>query len=147
MTCDDMQLEISAYIDDALTAEGQGNMFAHLGTCPGCREFLRSVLEIRQRIAASPAPEVPAGLDRRVLSPFPGTVRQAGKSPGLLTGFWTRRFSVPVPSVALFALALIAVTLLSFSLLRQPTEVLLPCLPAVDVYAEQPANPAQTKER
>jgi anti-sigma factor RsiW len=148
MTCDEMQLEISAYIDNALGADAQGMMFAHLGTCPACRSFLRGILEVRHRVASIPAPDVPEGLDRRVLKqPSP---RPPGRTQGVrgrIADFWTQRLSVPAPSAALVALALIVITIFSLSLLRRPDEVPLPCLPVIDVYLEQPTAPANSQQR
>ena len=66
MKCDDMQYDISAYLDDALDLSSQATMFAHLGECGQCRVFLRRMLDLRAGLAAIPVPEVPPSLDRRV---------------------------------------------------------------------------------
>ena len=62
-----------------------------------------------------------------------------------MRSFWLHRLSLPLPSAALIALALITATVLSISLWQKPDVVLVPCLPSVDVYAEQPAGPANSK--
>jgi anti-sigma factor RsiW len=145
MNCEDIQLSISSYVDDALDTMSQGTMFTHLVTCSECREFLRRSLDMRARLAAIPLPEVPLSLDRRVMRLNPlrgGRVKGAGER---IRALWSHRLSLPLPSAALIALALITVTVLSISLWQKPDVVLVPCLPAVDVYAEQPTNPANSK--
>jgi len=140
MKCDESEMNISMYVDDALDAHTQESMFAHLATCADCRSFMRRMLDLRARLAALPAPEVPQSLDRRVLHMKPKRGRGSlGERARML---WSHRLSVPLPSVALAAIALITVTIISISLLQRPDVVSVPCLPAVDVYAEQPSNPA-----
>jgi anti-sigma factor RsiW len=143
MKCDDFQLMISTYIDNALDAPSQGSMFAHLGTCDECRMFLRRMLDLRGRFAAIPAPEVPVSLDKRVMG---ATIKRARRVKGeRIRSLWSHRLSVPLPSAALIALALITATVISISLWQKPDVISLYCLPAVDVYAEQPTNPANSK--
>jgi anti-sigma factor RsiW len=142
MKCDDMQYDISAYLDDALDLSSQATMFAHLGECGQCRVFLRRMLDLRAGLAAIPAPEVPPSLDRRVMRL---RMKRAGALKGAaerLRTLWSQRLSVPLPSAALIALALITVTVLSISLWQKPDMVSVYCLPVVDVYAEHPTNPA-----
>jgi anti-sigma factor RsiW len=142
MKCEDMQLMISAYIDDALDPPSQGTMFAHLGECNECRVFLRRLLDLRAGLAAIPAPEIPLSLDRRVMRLKMKRTRAMTGAGERLRTLWSHRLSVPLPSAALIALALITVTVLSISLWQKPDMVSVYCLPAVDVYAQQPTNPA-----
>jgi anti-sigma factor RsiW len=140
MTCDDRQLSISMYLDDALEAASQEEMFSHLATCAGCREFLRRSLDLRAGFAAMAAPEIPASLDRRVKRLFPVRGRAVKGAGERIRSYWSRRLSVPLPSAALIALALITATVISISLWQNPEVVSVPCLPAVDVYAVHPAQ-------
>ena len=143
MKCDDIQLHISTYIDDALDADSQSTMFAHLGACNECRVFLRRMLDLRAGLTAIPAPEVPPSLDKRVMK-LKRTRTMKGAAERIRT-LWSQRLSVPLPSAALIALALITVTVLSISLWQKPDVISVPCLPAVDVYADQPATPVNSK--
>ena len=143
MKCDEMQLNISMYVDDALEAHSQEKMFAHLATCRECRMFLRRTLDLRAAFAAFPWPEVPLSLDRRVMAKHLKRGKSLKGATEKIRMLWSHRLSVPLPSDALVALALITVTVLSISLLQRPDVVSVPCLPAVDVYAGQPANPVQ----
>jgi len=145
MKCDDLQLMISTYIDDALDAPSQGIMFAHLGTCGTCRVFLRRMLDLRAGLSAFPAPEVPPSLDRRVMRLRMKRARTMKGAAERIRTLWSRRLSVPLPSAALIALALVTVTVLSISLWQKPDVVSIPCLPAVDVYGEQQTNPSTSK--
>jgi anti-sigma factor RsiW len=141
MICEDIQRMISAYADDSLGTKAQGSMFTHLAGCADCREFFRSILELKSRFASLPVPEVPPSLDKRVLRLSPG---RAGRPAGARDRFhalWSHRLSVPLPSAALIALALITATVISISLWQRPEVVTLPCLPAIDVYAVPSANP------
>ena len=141
MKCDDFQLMMSTYIDDALDAPSQGRMFAHLGTCNECRVFLRRMLDLRAGLAAIPALEVPPSLDRRVMKLKMKQTRPMKGAGERLRTLWSQRLSVPLPSAALIALALITVTVLSLSLWQKPDVISVPSLPAVDVYAEPSTNP------
>ena len=144
MKCDDFQLMISTYIDDALDAPSQSTMFAHLGTCSKCRVFLRSMLDLRAGLAAFPAPEVPPSLDKRVMGLKMNRARTMKGAAERIRTLWSQRLSVPLPSAALIALALITVTVLSISLWQKPDMVSVYCLPAVDVYAEPSTNPSNS---
>jgi hypothetical protein len=106
---------------------------------------MRRMLDLRARLAAIPPPEVPPSLDRRVMNIHPGRTRARGRIGESVRMLWAHRFSVPLPSAALVTLVLITVTVISISLLQRPDVVSVPCLPAVDVYAGQPANPVQDK--
>jgi hypothetical protein len=145
MKCDDKQLSISVYLDDALDLASQEAMFSHLAICTECREFLRRSLDLRAGFAAMIVPEVPVSLDRKVMRLSPGRVRAMRGVGDRVRSFWSHRLSVPLPSAALIALALITVTVISISLWEKPDVVSVPCLPAIDVYAVQPANSPTSK--
>jgi anti-sigma factor RsiW len=144
MNCDEMQIAISAYVDDALQTAMQERMFGHLSTCSDCRLFLRRTLDLRATFAAIPAPDVPPSLDRRVMGMSlrrPRAERGAGERIRSLFG---HRLSLPLPSAALIALGLITATVISLSLFQKPEVVFVPCLPTIDVYAVQPTNPTNS---
>jgi len=142
MTCDDVQAAISAYADGEIHHDEEGAMFAHVAGCAQCRTFLRNVLDMRSAFAAAEPVDVPATLDRDVLAIRPGAAPPAAHRRRWLAGLWERRLSVPLPSAALVAIALVSITIFSLSLLLKPSEVPLLTLPPVDVYAEHPSAPA-----
>lgn len=145
MNCDQVQSAISAYVDDALELEIQAGMFGHLASCDACRLFLRRTLDLRATMAAIPAPEVPPSLDRRVTGMSLRRPRIAHGVQDRLRSLFAQRLSVPLPSAALIALGLITATVLSLSLLQEPEIVSVPCLPAIDVYAQPQTNSVNSK--
>jgi hypothetical protein len=46
MNCDFYQQRVSAFMDDELNDNGASELFAHLGSCTACREFLRTTMQI-----------------------------------------------------------------------------------------------------
>jgi len=79
MKCDEMQLNISMYVDDALEAHSQEKMFAHLATCRECRMFLRRTLDLRAAFAAFPSfPSAPAAWARASSAAAVATTRLRG---------------------------------------------------------------------
>jgi len=141
MSCNDVKTAISAYADGALPPDGEESMFVHLGTCADCRRFLGHVLDTRAAIAAMPRADVPESLDRTVLALKPGIAREKTQRSRWLADLWMRRLSIPLPSAAIVALALLSITIFSLSLLLKPNEVPLMSLPPVDVCAEHPGAP------
>ena len=142
MTCDEVQAAISAYADGEILPGEEGAMFAHISTCPVCRAFFRSVLDLRSAFASTEQVDVPEELDSRVIAIRPGPARPSPERRGWFAGIWMRRVSVPLPSAAIVAIALVSITIFTLSLLMKPSEVPLLTLPPVDVYAEQPSAPA-----
>ena len=45
-TCEEYELAISCYVDDALKSADQPELFRHLGECGKCREFLEASIRI-----------------------------------------------------------------------------------------------------
>ena len=66
MTCNEVQMQISLYIDDALESNQQPSMFSHLAKCLKCRTFLQHWMKTRGVMLRMPVPEVPLALDKRV---------------------------------------------------------------------------------
>jgi len=142
MTCEEVQAAISAYADGEIHTDEEGAMFAHIAVCPQCRAFLRSVLDLRNAIASAEPVAVPETLDGDVLAIRPGAAHApATQRRRWLAELWMRRLSIPLPSAALVAIALVSITIFTLSLLMKPSEVPLLTLPTVDVYAEHPAPP------
>jgi len=57
---------INAYIETGLTDGDAAAMFAHLSTCPSCRELLVGALKVRAHIAREKLADVPASVDARI---------------------------------------------------------------------------------
>lgn len=63
---------VTGFVDGALDPAAAAAVAGHLEACPDCRAQAQAERELRGRLAALPAPELPAGLEERV--------RQAGRS-------------------------------------------------------------------
>jgi anti-sigma factor RsiW len=59
---------VTALVDGELDAKSLAEAAAHLAGCPACREQAKAEREIRARLKALPAPDLPAGLAGRVRS-------------------------------------------------------------------------------
>lgn len=76
-TCQDWALDISAYLDGALSGEEQSALLTHIGGCPACRQYLDDQLAIREALRALESVPAPAGLAERVME----QVRESPQSP------------------------------------------------------------------
>jgi len=76
--CDPVR--ITAYVDGALPPAARGEVESHLATCAACREQEAFERGLRERLRATPSPELPAGLEDRLRRrlrrrPMPAAVR------------------------------------------------------------------------
>jgi anti-sigma factor RsiW len=58
---------VTAYVDGALPPEARADVEAHLAGCVACREQEAFERGLREKMRALPAPELPAGLEQRVV--------------------------------------------------------------------------------
>ena len=128
--CDEVQEQISAYIDGETGSAETSAMFFHLGECPECRAFLKSVIQLQSVLHEN---ELPARIETR---PAPAAL-------------WKRRFAVSYPVAAAVAVfMLLSSFFMSSRLLRPPvtikstqTEyVYLTSFPPVVVVGSRPAE-------
>jgi anti-sigma factor RsiW len=127
MNCDDYQLRISAYVDGALAKEESAVLFVHLGGCEVCREFLRTVLDMHNAIAAARKARAPAILDKLHVTGLDTVPDVRSHGTLRLRQVWSRRFVVPMPAAAAVVALLIAGVFFSLSLwLKVGTQQELP---------------------
>lgn len=62
MKCENLQFNLSIYLDDILTAEERANIEAHLVRCPLCRQKAAEFQTLRNNLRVLPRPEMPAHL-------------------------------------------------------------------------------------
>jgi len=108
---------INLHIDNQLGDRGSSELFAHLGTCEACREFMRTTMQVRSHIASRELAEVPLTLDRRILA---SVRREAGTVRGKKRWFepvWFTRISIPLPAAASIIFLVIVGSLLFSPLL------------------------------
>jgi hypothetical protein len=62
MKCEELQLNLSVYLDDILTNEERACLDEHLAQCPLCRQKLSDFQSLRQNLRNIPRAEVPNAL-------------------------------------------------------------------------------------
>ena len=98
MNCDEIQAQLSEYLDRSLGAAPMALVEEHLAACPPCREETELLSETIGQVAALPSVEPPLGFTQRVMA----HVREIKPQPGL----WQRLFlplrqKLPVQATAL----------------------------------------------
>lgn len=69
MNCDEVQLQLSAYLDDEISETERQRIDSHLNTCADCREVLSQLYEMQAfYISELTAVEVSGDIESRVLS-------------------------------------------------------------------------------
>jgi predicted anti-sigma-YlaC factor YlaD len=68
MNCLHTQDNLSQLMDGELPASFEADVFLHLSGCEVCRAFFKNLLTLREELASARVPQVPASLDRRVLT-------------------------------------------------------------------------------
>jgi anti-sigma factor RsiW len=110
---------INLYIDNHLGDRESAELFAHLGMCEACREFMRTTMQVRSHIASQELAEVPLTLDHRVLA---SVRREAAATRGKKRWFepvWFTRISIPLPAAASIVFLLIIGSLLFSPMILQ----------------------------
>ena len=109
MNCDEIQAQLSEYLDRSLGAAPMALVEEHLAACPPCREETELLSEAIGQVAALPSVEPPLGFTQRVMA----YVREIEPQPGL----WHRLFlplrqKLPVQATALVMLGILGAYLL-----------------------------------
>jgi anti-sigma factor RsiW len=128
--CDEVQELISAYIDGETNGVETSAMFFHLGECPECRAFMRSVLQLQSALREN------------------GLLVRSEMKPATAR-LWKRTFAVSYPVAAAIAVFMLLSSFLVSSRMLQPpvtvkstqTEyVYLTSFPPVVVVGSRPAD-------
>ena len=77
MRCAEVRDNLNRFLDGELAAELSKEMATHLQCCPSCRQLWSRLRQLGAVIQTPPAPALPDGFARRVLS----QARQRGASP------------------------------------------------------------------
>jgi len=109
MNCDEIQAQLSEYLDRSLGAAPMALVEEHLAACPPCREETELLSETIGQVAALPLVEPPLGFTQRVMA----HVREIEPQPRL----WQRVFlplrqKLPVQATALVVLGILGAYLL-----------------------------------
>lgn len=106
MECQEVRVYLSAYIDDALTAEERETVARHLSACESCSTFLALELKTKRLLQERlPQPQLPSGLRERIVRGFaeaePMTPERWWRLP-----WWLRRPAAIVAMACAFVLLL-----------------------------------------
>lgn len=109
MNCEEIQAQLSDYLDRSLGAAPMALVDEHLAACPPCREETELLSETIRQVVALPLVEPPLGFTQRVMA----HVREIEQQPGL----WQRVFlplrqKLPVQATALVLLGILGAYLL-----------------------------------
>lgn len=127
MNHESYQERISLYIDNALNDKDTAELFAHLSGCDECRKFMKITMSVHAHVADEELEEVPASLDRRVLSSVTRESAEIEQSKWY-SPVWVTRIVIPLPAAASILFLIIVGSLLFSPLLsqEQPQRVEIP---------------------
>ncbi len=127
MNHEDYQERVSLYIDNALNDRDAAELFAHLSGCDECRKFMKITMSVHVHVADEELEEVPASLDRRVLSSVARESAEIEQSKWY-SPVWVTRIVIPLPAAASILFLIIVGSLLFSPLLSQqlPQRVEIP---------------------
>ncbi|GEM_PF-2330567 len=136
MTCDQIQEQLSQYLDNQLDDLQRREIEAHLAICPHCLPEAKFLSDTMKAVAGLPEVEPPAGFSQRVMT----RVRAEAEKPTL----WSRLFQ-PLPiKLPLHATALLLVVGLAVYLYRANEPVETPfvgSIPSASAPSPVPAAP------
>ena len=98
MNCDNLQFNLSIYLDNILTDEERAALDEHLARCPLCRQKLSDFQALRRDLRMMPRPVLSNDLLNSVRTRVAQELNtQAIKEPGFSEKFnaWSRRFLMP----------------------------------------------------
>jgi hypothetical protein len=133
MKCENLQFNLSIYLDDCLDTEQRALVDAHLAQCPVCRQKLADFQELRNNLRVLARPEIPNSVLNSVRSAVAGELKSTETTPLFLfpraSVGWLQSFLMPysVGVVAsLFLGFMVLGVLLSGTNMNQPnTEIAL----------------------
>jgi hypothetical protein len=138
MNCEEIQAQLSDYLDRSLGAAPMALIEEHLVTCPPCRREAELLGESIRQVATLPVMEPPLGFTQRVMA----QVRQT-ETPA---GFWQRLFLPLQVKIPIQATALVMIGVLGIYLLQkeEPHKQLTPALDTTATDAVKQESAALT---
>jgi hypothetical protein len=105
MNCQEVQSELSNYLEKSLDSLRMKSIELHLLSCPLCREEADGILDCIEQMAGLPPVDPPAGFALRVMA----LVREIEFKPTLWQRLFPRlKIAVPMPAVAVVLVAVLA---------------------------------------
>lgn len=106
MTCQEVQKQLSAFLDESLDAIRMKGIETHLNSCLACRTEANSLSDCVRRVAELPLVEPPAGFAQRVMA----RVREIEVEPqGWRSFIASFKSTVPIQAAAVVMIAVLAV--------------------------------------
>lgn len=114
MNCENLQFNLSLYIDDVLSEDERASIEKHLPTCPLCRQKLSEYKELKNNLRMVARPQIPADLLNSVRSAVAFEINQPTINIGneIRTSFsdkiahWLMPYSIGTVAASLFAFVL-----------------------------------------
>src|SRR5215467_13435655 len=119
MNCEEVQAQLSDYLEKTLSAADLNIIEAHLSACAPCRMETDYLSECIHQVASLPMVDPPVGFTQRVMA----RVHEIDETPS----FWQRwllplRIKIPVQATAVILVGILAVYLLE----KEPPKKLSP---------------------
>ncbi len=131
MTCTELEILITDYLDGTLPAAERLRLEEHLAGCASCRAFAQDVTGAVQILGQAQGVEPPPDLITRIAYQAPlGRVRDAGERQGFVSR-WLSKWLQPILQPRL--VMGMAMTVLSFAMLERCTGVKVQHLQAADM--------------
>lgn len=108
MNCQEIQLQLSGYLEKSLDAIRMKSIETHLSSCPFCRAELHSLSDCIRLVSELPQLETPSGFRERILA----QAREIGLEPLPRHRFFAAfKHTVPVQAAAVLLISVLAVVL------------------------------------
>jgi anti-sigma factor RsiW len=111
MNCQEVEMQLSEYLDGALDGGWAREIASHLNDCPRCNAELESLANCKRLVSSLPAVEPPAGLTARVMAQVHDGVRRPG--------IWQRLFGLLPMKISLEATAIVLIGILAIYVYRK----------------------------
>lgn len=139
MNCEEVQAQLSDYLEKTLPAADLNIIEAHLSVCAPCRMETDYLSECIHQVASLPMVDPPVGFTQRVMA----RVHEIDETPS----FWQRwllplRINIPVQATAVILVGILAVYLLE----KEPPEKRSLMTSATTVPENQFARPEKNQE-
>ena len=108
MNCQEVQLQVSGYLEKSLDAIRMKSIETHLVSCPSCRAETHGLSDCIRQIADLPLLEPPAGFAQRVMAHAREIEIEPRRWQWLFTAF---KLTVPIQAAAVVLVAVLAVLL------------------------------------
>jgi anti-sigma factor RsiW len=138
MNCTEVRHDLEALLDNAVDEPGRHSIELHLASCHLCRSQLDHLRSLGRVLRENSAINVPASLDRRVISSFNArhAVRETGASGW--RNVFLRSLRIPAPVFGLFLLTAVGAVAVSYWIGKQNATSIVVAAPPAPAQVENP---------